>query len=442
MFLQKNLFSRKGSWLIKKGKVLGKLLFSVSREVVFGLDLHIAPENLQLPEEFSLRWATRRDILAMDKKHHGYGRRGKRYSLRRLEKGDRCLIVEVHDRVVGYGWVMFEEMELGQIWHITLPKGKAYLYKEFVTSPFRGRGLNHLRRNFLLAYLWNKGCRTVYISTSGDNRSSIRSIRKSGFHKVGCYLKLRLFGFELPFVAPKLLNLLKSPVTPEPFSHTLLGKFRKICRREGLFVGLLKIGILFFRRVGVFGVDKKLIYELDLSHFTPFSMAKLSDVTYRWGTARDIADMDEARYGYSKRDKRHAFRRLEKGDRMLVGLLNGTIEGYLWIMAGAMELSETTHAPLSPLKAYIYRGFITKEQRGRHSLTPIMVKTLSILAQEGFQSVIICVYNPAFGKFLERKFGFKLKGKMYEFFFFHKRIPYISKETLKQLQRPIQRHGN
>jgi 4-hydroxy-tetrahydrodipicolinate reductase len=62
---------------------------------------------------------------------------------------------------------------------------------------------------------------------------------------------------------------------------------------------------------------------------------------------KDIEEMDERLYDYSKNAKQYSIDRLEKGDRCILALYNDKIIGYIWVMRDTMEITQFKHISLS-----------------------------------------------------------------------------------------------
>jgi len=193
----------------KAAQILFRNLFHVERGIIFELDLTKKGKPAKAKIPLGFRWGTKNDILSMDRKRFGYGMRGKRYSINRLEKGDKFVVAIVDGLITGYGWVMFGEIELTKVWHKKLPAEKACLYKEFVQEPYRNMGINRARRTVVLDYLKQKGYKTAYIISFTRNAASVRSIKASGFQPIGRFYSLTLLGVEIPYIGKELLGHLR-----------------------------------------------------------------------------------------------------------------------------------------------------------------------------------------------------------------------------------------
>ena len=212
-------------------------------------------------------------------------------------------------------------------------------------------------------------------------------------------------------------------------------KVRRIYRKKGVVKGTSKCLLMVLSRLGIFRFSRKIVCLLDLANLTLSSSRVPSGLTFRWGEAEDILKMDAKILDYDKKGKEYSLARLRSNDKFLMGLLNGEVVGYLWMMPGAMELNMRRHFALSENMVYVYKAFIQKKFRGKNLIIPSMNYILSYLRGKGYRYVVTCVYSPVLGALLKRRFGFERLGEIFEFSCLGKEVSVMSKDVSEKLER-------
>ncbi len=163
-----------------------------------------APIALRLPPcAFSMRWAEKADLLAIDAMQ-GFVKEIEALETG-LERGDRCLLLERHGAICAFAWVTFRDVRLS-LWHtLRLPPGFAYLVYIHVEPEYRRRGVATCLLGCLMLSLRESGCRRLVSGMYGDWESSIRLHVKCGFRICRRYTERRILRF-FPY-PPKVTEL-------------------------------------------------------------------------------------------------------------------------------------------------------------------------------------------------------------------------------------------
>jgi len=105
--------------------------------------------------------------------------------LQRLENGRQCYAVWVDSQLAAYGWVSFEDEDIGELnLRIRLLPGEAYIW-DCVTAPqFRSQGLYSALLSYILGELRGHQICRAWIGADLDNIASQKGIARAGFHHI------------------------------------------------------------------------------------------------------------------------------------------------------------------------------------------------------------------------------------------------------------------
>lgn len=188
-------------------------IFSISKVIIFELDLEKKYPKVTIEQELSFRLASEKDINSLDKKHYGYDKKSKEYAKDRLAKGDRCILALHNGKIVGYLWVMRDHMELATNKLLSLPKNKAYTYKGFVINDYRGKRIHAAMYARIVNMLKKEGKRFVLSAVDSKNKSALKTKLKNraDYEKIGTLVHIKFFGLKHEYIKKKdLPNILKS----------------------------------------------------------------------------------------------------------------------------------------------------------------------------------------------------------------------------------------
>lgn len=105
---------------------------------------------------------------------------------RRFEGGRHCHAAWVDDALAAYGWISFEEEDVGGLGlHLRLRPDEAYIWDCATAPGFRRQGLYAALLGRMTAALLALGLRQVWIGADYANQPSQAGILKAGFTAVG-----------------------------------------------------------------------------------------------------------------------------------------------------------------------------------------------------------------------------------------------------------------
>jgi GNAT superfamily N-acetyltransferase len=115
----------------------------------------------------------------------------------RFAAGKRCYVAQVDGALATYGWVSFEEEEIGEIrLRIHLMPGEAYIWDCSTAPPYRRKRLYTTLLLHMVDQLRAEGLCRVWIGTDGDNVASQQGIALAGFRPVADLLVTRVIGIR------------------------------------------------------------------------------------------------------------------------------------------------------------------------------------------------------------------------------------------------------
>jgi GNAT superfamily N-acetyltransferase len=102
--------------------------------------------------------------------------------LERFATGRRCYIARVAGALAAYGWVSFEEQEIGEIGlSLHLQPGEAYIWDCATLPAYRGQRLYPALLAHIIAKLRDEGLPRIWIGASHENVPSHKGMRLAGF---------------------------------------------------------------------------------------------------------------------------------------------------------------------------------------------------------------------------------------------------------------------
>src|SRR6266566_1382930 len=106
--------------------------------------------------------------------------------LQRFAAGRHCYAARVAGQLVTYGWVTFDEEDIGELGlSIRLKAGEAYIWDCATLPAYRGLRLYPALLTHMLHALHAQGIHRVWIGADSDNLPSQRGMALAGFHPVG-----------------------------------------------------------------------------------------------------------------------------------------------------------------------------------------------------------------------------------------------------------------
>ena len=171
---------------------------AIRRKVIYELDLHnqISLEEKSISVEF--RFGSYSDVSA--KEFHNYDIEAKEFAQERLQKGDIIILGTIDGKVICYGWLMYNQMDLSMRDYISLNDGSAYSYKIYITESHRGKGILLAYFYFVVQYLLKEGYSRLITWIDKRNIPSIKSHGKVGFVPIGSIMTLKVMEWNSSFM--------------------------------------------------------------------------------------------------------------------------------------------------------------------------------------------------------------------------------------------------
>jgi len=144
----------------------------------------------QLPEGFQFSVLRRDDILALRRLEEWKGHVIEKQVVAHLNRGDVCLGVRFHNRIVAYTWYSLIACD-DELYPVIMNDNEAYLYDMYVLKEYRGRNIAPILRYLNYELLGGIGRDTLYSLTLYSNSASLRFKRKLGAQPVflGIYIQ-------------------------------------------------------------------------------------------------------------------------------------------------------------------------------------------------------------------------------------------------------------
>jgi L-amino acid N-acyltransferase YncA len=188
----------------------GAGIFLVRRKIVYEAGLaDLRPAAPRIPVQS--RQGSRDDLMRLSAAEHDYDADAKRFAMKRMLAGDMFTIGEQNGRVVSYGWLMFQQMDMGVGRYLPLAADTAYLYRLFTTESARGQGLSNAYFWCVAQQLAARNLNRVISWMEARNRTSRRVHEKGGFRAIGTIWHVQ-FLFRTYCFAPSSLR--RKLVTP------------------------------------------------------------------------------------------------------------------------------------------------------------------------------------------------------------------------------------
>jgi predicted GNAT family acetyltransferase len=111
----------------------------------------------------------------------------------RLDKGHLCIVLKNGERVAGYAWADFDEVNDSACDYAIGPD-EAYIYDTFIAPEFRGRSLALYMRAETYRRLREAGRHTFYSISDYFNAPAIRFKEKLDAEAIRVYLQIKLGG--------------------------------------------------------------------------------------------------------------------------------------------------------------------------------------------------------------------------------------------------------
>ena len=152
--------------------------------------------------EFSMRWADKQDLFAVNALQGFVNEPGSMEDA--LDNGDRCLLLEQDQRVFAFAWVTFRDYGLALWYTLKVQPGWSYLVYIFVHPGYAKQGVGAYLLSSLMQALREQGYSRLLSGMYSNWDASLRLHTKMGF-----LVQRRLSQC-------KILNLFPVPPKEEP----------------------------------------------------------------------------------------------------------------------------------------------------------------------------------------------------------------------------------
>ncbi len=105
--------------------------------------------------------------------------------LHRFATGRRCYACYVEGKIAAYGWVTFDEEQIGEIdLSLRMKTGEAYIWDCATLPAYRGQRLYPALLAYMLDDLSAEGLQRIWIGTDVDNVASQKGVALAGFQPI------------------------------------------------------------------------------------------------------------------------------------------------------------------------------------------------------------------------------------------------------------------
>ncbi len=119
----------------------------------------------------------------------------------RFRRGRRCYVARLDGKLAAYGWVSFDEEDVGELrLRLKLPEGEAYIWDCATRPEFRRQRLYSALLSYILSDLRFGHFKRAWIGANLDNEPSQRGIARAGFHRVAGLVVERVLGMRMVWV--------------------------------------------------------------------------------------------------------------------------------------------------------------------------------------------------------------------------------------------------
>ena len=105
--------------------------------------------------------------------------------LQRFDNGRHCYVGRIEGKLATYGWVTFDEEDIGELGlSIRLKAGEAYIWNCATLPAYRGQRLYPALLTYIVSELHHQGLHRIWIGTDADNLPSQSGIVLAGFQPI------------------------------------------------------------------------------------------------------------------------------------------------------------------------------------------------------------------------------------------------------------------
>ena len=140
---------------------------------------------------------------------------------------------------------------------------------------------------------------------------------------------------------------------------------------------------------GVFWVNRLTIFATTPGQ----NLGTLEDasMTFRFATADEIDGLSFAEHGHDMAERLRARRRMDSGDKLVLGLHEGAVVFCSWLMFGQLDLNTDNLIPISRELVYSNKAFTSPKFRGRGIFRAYHRFAVDWLAGQGYRELLCSV---------------------------------------------------
>jgi GNAT superfamily N-acetyltransferase len=106
--------------------------------------------------------------------------------VQRFDNGRHCYVGRIEGRLATYGWVTFDEEDIGELsLSIRLKAGEAYIWNCATLPAYRGQRLYPALLTHIVGELHQQGVHRIWICTDADNLPSQSGVVLAGLQPIG-----------------------------------------------------------------------------------------------------------------------------------------------------------------------------------------------------------------------------------------------------------------
>lgn len=140
-----------------------------------------------------------------------------------------------------------------------------------------------------------------------------------------------------------------------------------------------------------------------------------TEVTFRFAAADEIDQLSLAENGYDTAGRLRARRRMDVGDKLVLGTHEGRVVFSSWLMFGRLDLNTDRLLPMSSDRVFSNKGFTSPSFRGRGIFRAYHCFVADWIAGQGYRELVCSVRaDNAASLNAHRRMGCKALGSYYE----------------------------